>query len=135
MTRDFSLKNIYISNTYFITVMKPTLLILLTVFALTNVSGQTSQQETSDPEAYIRKESIGGKLDFYKLLENEKEGFLIQEGGVAYNKKDFAIYLWGKKVKQLGIRSSKKAAKLWEEIQKRELTDPEKKALIAGYDS
>jgi hypothetical protein len=115
--------------------MKPTLLILLTVFALTNVSGQTSQQETSDPEAYIRKESIGGKLDFNKVLENEKESFLIQEGGVAYNKKDFAIYLWGKKVKQLGIRSSKKAAKLWEEIQKRELTDPEKKALIAGYDS
>lgn len=91
-------------------------------------------EEIKDPEEYIKKETIGGKLDFKIALEKETTPFFLQDG-VAYNKKDFAIYLWGKKVKMLGISSAKKAAKLWEEINNRELTTPEKKALEKGFDS
>jgi len=92
------------------------------------------EEEIKDPIEYIKKETIGGKLDFNKILEKETQTLIVYEG-VAYNKKDFAIYLWGKKVRLLGISSSKKAAKLWEEIYNRTLTDLEKKALISGFDS
>lgn len=102
---------------------------------INQITGDGKQtEEIKDPEEYIKKETIGGKLDFDKTLENEKTPFFLYDG-IAYNKKDFAIYLWGKKVKMLGISSIKKAAKLWEEINKRELTTPEKKALKNGFDS
>ncbi len=94
----------------------------------------TPEEEIKDPIEYIKKETIGGKLDFNKLLEKESQALFLFDG-VAYNKKDFAIYLWGKKVKTLGFGSSKKATKLWEEINNRPLTDPEKKALVSGYNS
>lgn len=94
----------------------------------------TPEEEIKDPIEYVKKESIGGKLDFNKILENETQSLFLYDG-VTYNKKDFAIYLWGKKVKILGISSSKKAIKLWEEINKRKLTSPEKKALVSGFDS
>lgn len=90
--------------------------------------------EIKDPEDYIKKETIGGKLDFNKVLEKETTPFFLDDG-IAYSKKDFAIYLWGKKVKTLGISSAKKASKLWEEIYNRELTSPEKRALEKGFDS
>ncbi len=93
-----------------------------------------NKEEIKDPVAYIKKETIGGKLDFNLLLEKETQGLFIYDG-VAYNKKDLAIYLWGKSVKNLGISSSKKAAALWEEINKRPLTDPEKKALTSGFNN
>lgn len=92
------------------------------------------EEEIKEPEEYIKKESIGGKLDFNKVLETENQSLFLYDG-IAYNKKDFAIFLWGKKVKTLGINSSKKATILWEEINKRELTAPERKALVAGFDS
>lgn len=91
-------------------------------------------EEMKDPVEYIKKETIGGKLDFNKVLENEKQSLFVYDG-IAYNKKDFAIYLWGKKVKMIGIKSSKKAIKLWEEINKRTLTEPERKALNNGFNS
>lgn len=94
----------------------------------------TPEEEIKDPMEYIRKETIGGKLDFNKLLEKEQRPMFLFDG-VAYSKKDFAIYLWGKKVKMLGISSSTKAVQLWEEIYSRNLTDPEKKALVSGYES
>lgn len=87
-----------------------------------------------DPIEYIKRETIGGKLDFNKVLEKEEQRLIVHDG-MAYNKKDFAIYLWGKKVKMIGIKSSKKATKLWEEINKRTLTSPEKKALVNGFKS
>ena len=71
---------------------------------------------------------------FDKILENESKTLFVYDD-VAYNKKDFAIYLWGVKVKMLGIKSSKKAVNLWEEIHKRKLSDAEKKALTKGFES
>jgi hypothetical protein len=97
-------------------------------------SGGKPTEEIKDPEEYIKKETIGGKLDFNKALEKETTPFFLYDG-IAYSKKDFAIYLWGKKVKTLGISSAKKASKLWEETYSRELTSPEKKALEKGFDS
>jgi len=94
----------------------------------------TPEEEIKDPIEYIKKETVGGKLDFNKVLDKETQSLFLYDG-VAYNKKDFAIYLWGKKVKMLGISSSKKATKLWEEINDRTLTAPEKKALVSGFDS
>lgn len=84
-------------------------------------------------EDYIRKETIDGKLDFKKIAEQEKAPFILYEQ-VMYNKKDFTILLWGKKVQTLGIKKLKKAIQLWEEINKRELTKPEKKALEKGFE-
>jgi hypothetical protein len=94
----------------------------------------TPEEEIKDPIEYIKKESIGGKLDFNKLLEKETQILFLYEE-IAYNKKDFAIFLWGKKIKMLGISSSKKATILWEEINNRTLTTPEKKALLNGFNS
>ena len=94
----------------------------------------SSGEEIKDPVVYIKQETIDGKLDFNKILENEKQSLFLHDG-IAYNKKDFAIYLWGKKVKMIGISSSKKATKLWEEINDRTLTTPEKKALVSGFQS
>jgi hypothetical protein len=90
------------------------------------------EEEIKDPVEYIKKETIGGELDFNKILEAQEQTLFLQDG-IAYNKKDFAIFMWGAKVKMLGIKSSKKAVQLWEEINKRSLTAPEEKALISGY--
>lgn len=84
------------------------------------------EEEIKDPVEYIKKETTGGKLDFNKVLEAENQSFFLYDG-VMYSKKDFAIYLWGRKVKMLGISSSKEAVKLWEGINNRTLTGPEKK--------
>ena len=94
----------------------------------------TPAEAIKDPIEYIKKETIGGEIDFNKVLEKETQTMFLYDG-VAYNKKNFAIYLWGKKVNMLGMDSSKKATKLWEEINNRSLTNEEKKALISGFDS
>src|SRR5256885_228588 len=115
--------------------MKRITLFILASFLLTTVFGQLNtkaneiaRQLSADtvknidnPEEYIRKETIGGKLDFNKVLENENSSLFLCDG-FAYNKKDFTIFLWGKKVKLLGVSSAKKATQLWEEINNRELT-------------
>lgn len=100
----------------------------------TQIVNGGNNEESKNPIEYIEKESIGGKLDFNKILEKEEQGLFVYDG-MAYNKKDFAIYLWGKKVKIIGIKSSKKATILWEEINDRTLTEPEKKALVNGFKS
>jgi hypothetical protein len=92
------------------------------------------EEEIKDPIQYIKKETIGGKLDFNKVLEAEKQSLFLYDG-VAYNKQELAIYLWGKKVKKLGVSSSRKATKLWEEINNKTLEENEKKALLSGFES
>jgi hypothetical protein len=83
---------------------------------------------------YIKKESLGGSLDFKKILEKDEHAFFLY-GAVAYSKKDFAIFLWGKKVKDLGLTSSKKAVELWQELYSHQLTSPEERALVRGFDT
>jgi hypothetical protein len=110
---------------------------LITIIGLILATSSFSQSEnstepTEDPIAYIKQETIGGKLDFNQVLDREKKALYVYDG-IAYHKKDFAIFLWAQAVKRKGISSSKKAAKLWEEINKRELTGPEEKALKKGF--
>jgi len=94
-----------------------------------------AENQNTNPTEYIKKESIeGGMLDFNKTLEAKNQTLFLYDG-IAYNKKDFAIYLWGKKVKSLGVNNEKTATKLWEEINNRVLTEPEEKALIKGFNS
>lgn len=91
-------------------------------------------QPMEHPEAFIKAETIGGKLDFNKVLEKEDQQFFLYDD-VAYNKKDFAIFLWGQTVHQLGVSSVTNAVSLWEEIYGRKLTAPEEVALKKGFAS
>lgn len=98
------------------------------------LTGVEKQEKSSkNIEEFIRKESIGGQLDFSKTLDSEKGSMLLHEG-IAYSKKDFSIYMWAKTVKKLGVESSKRAIELWQEINSKELTSSEKKALEHGFD-
>ena len=101
--------------------------------------GQTSTIQSDsvvnvDPVEYIKKETIGGKLDFNLVLEKDNKALYLYDR-VAYNKNDFDIFLWGQAVKSHGVSGIKKAAKLWEEINGRELTTLEKKALTKGIET
>jgi hypothetical protein len=83
---------------------------------------------------YIKTESVGGKLDFKIALEKEgKSKTLTIYKGIAYNPKDYSILLWGHAVKKLGIKKIIEATTLWESINKREMTKPEKTALENGF--
>ncbi|HEY3430874.1 MAG TPA: hypothetical protein VGK39_09370 [Cyclobacteriaceae bacterium] len=113
------------------TIIISTIGLFLTTLTFGQVSDSVSKAE--DPIEFIKKETVGGKLDFGLTLEKENKGFYLHDG-IAYNKKDFAIFLWGQAVKRLGVPSSKKASELWTEINKRELTKPEKNALTRGFD-
>lgn len=98
------------------------------------VSELAKQLLNPDPIVYIKKESIGGKLDFAKSLEKQSQSS-YQINDVTYSKKEYAIYLWGKKVKQLQIKPVETATDLWQEIYKNKLSTSEKKALLAGYNN
>lgn len=105
--------------------------ILIIVVLLTSYLSN-SQEITKEQLNYIKEESIGGKLDFELKMKDDESAFYLYDR-IAYNRKDFGILLWGAAVKKAGISSHKKAIKLWEEIQNRKLTKPEKKALIKGF--
>lgn len=105
------------------------------LFTLLIFTGIFSFAQQADVENYIKKESIGGKLDFTKNVEREYATPFIRFGDTIYNKKDFTILLWAAKVRALGIESLDKTIILWENINRRSLTDPEKKALKTGFES
>lgn len=89
--------------------------------------------ENSNLENYIKTESKGGKLDFKNTVE-KYEGAFINFDGILYNKKDFAILMWAAAVKKTGITEINKAQSLWQEINERDLTEPELKALRKGFE-
>ncbi|MDR2237834.1 MAG: hypothetical protein LBE92_17055 [Chryseobacterium sp.] len=95
---------------------------------------KNNDSESLTIEEYIKAESKGGKLDFKKTVE-EYNGFFINFDGIMYNKKDFAILMWGAAVKQAGITELDKAQLLWQKIYERNLSEPELKALRKGFES
>lgn len=106
-----------------------------TCFAQSDTLATANQtQKVSNASEYIKKESLGGSLDFKKILEKDEHAFFLY-GNFAYSKKDFAIFLWGKKVKDLGLTSAKKAVELWQELYSHQLTSPEERALVRGFDT
>jgi predicted transcriptional regulator YdeE len=87
------------------------------------------KEKIENPKEYIKKETIGGKLDFSKLY-------------VGYGAKNaqhkaylYSIATWTYAVKDLGIRKEKDIIKLWEEIYKRKMKKDEKKAIELGLKS
>lgn len=107
--------------------------LLIIVFISTGVF--TFAQQT-DKEVYIKKESIGGKLDFSKRIEEKySDAPFVKFGDTLYNKKDFTILIWAANVRTVGAESFDQAVKLWEEINKRSLAEPEKKALKTGFEA
>jgi len=106
------------------------LIFVMAVFCHNFVFGQDSKITKNDsiknPIEYIKKETIGGKLDYSKML-------------VGYGAKDakyktylYSIAMWTHAVKDMGISRKKDIIKLWEEIYKRKMTTDEKKAVIMG---
>ncbi|REC53611.1 hypothetical protein DRF62_12895 [Chryseobacterium piscium] len=94
----------------------------------------SQKADKEDIKKTIKTESIGGRMDFSKMVEEKYSSApLIGFGNTLYNKKDFAILLWGAKVKNLGIESMDEALKLWGEIHNKKLTTPESKALKVGF--
>ncbi|MCI3936231.1 hypothetical protein MQX03_03420 [Chryseobacterium aahli] len=92
--------------------------------------------QQNDKEAYIKKESIGGKLDFTKRIEEKyRNETSISFGKEHFMKKDYAVLLWAANVRALGIESFNQATKIWEETYKRSLTEPETKALKTGFEA
>lgn len=89
--------------------------------------------ENFNIEEYIKTESKGGKLDFKNTVE-KYDGSFINFKGILYNKKDFAILMWGAAVKKTGLKELNKVQLLWQEINERELTEPELKALQKGFE-
>jgi hypothetical protein len=53
----------------------------------------------------------------------------------SYNKKSYSYLLWGRAVKIIGIKTFPEAIKLWEEINKREITKKERTPMWLGYDN
>lgn len=106
------------------------------LISITNTFGQTEQsiynQDKKTVLEYFRTESIGGKLDFELKMKNDEAPFYRIENTL-YNRKDFGILLWAQAIKRTNQFSIKKASKLWEEIKKRKLTKPEKKAFKKGF--
>lgn len=108
---------------------------LLTVFiTVLFINIGTSQTVEQTPTEFIKTESIGGKLDFKKTLEEEgKANTFHLFDGVAYSSRGYALILWGKAVNRLGISSLKEAAALWESIYASELSKADFKALKKGF--
>lgn len=107
---------------------------ILFIFLILIGSSVSAQQ--SDKENYIKTESIGGKLDFVKKVDEKyKDSPMIVFGDTAYNKKDFAILLWAANVRNLGMESLDQTAKMWEEIYKKSLNNSENKALKTGFEA
>jgi hypothetical protein len=110
--------------------MKKLLLILLVSTSVFTFAQQ------NDKEAYIKKESIGGKLDFTKRIEEKyRNETSIPFGKEHFSKKDYAILLWAANVRTAGIESFDQAAKIWEEVNKKSLSEIEKKALKTGFEA
>jgi len=115
--------------------MKYFLYISFLIFS-TTIFSQTEQniynQNKETILEYFRNETIGGKLDFEANLKDDEAPF-YRIGNILYNRKDYGILLWALAVKKTQKFSKKEAMKLWEEIKKRKLTKPEKKAFNKGY--
>lgn len=108
--------------------------ILFFLLISTSVFTFAQKADKEDIKKTIKTESIGGRMDFSKMVEEKYSSApFLRFGDTLYNKKDFAILLWGAKVKNLGIESMDEALKLWEEIHNKKLTTPESKALKVGF--
>lgn len=92
----------------------------------TSNSELKENEKIENPREYIKKETIGGKLDFKKLYVG------YGEENAEYKVYLYSIATWTYAVKDLGIEKKDEIIKLWEEIYKRKMTEDEKKAVDLG---
>ena len=107
------------------------LIALTTVMLAQTLDKQNAKK--ADVIAYIKRETIGGKLDFRYVLKNPSQ-VITDDNGVRFNKNDYYVLLWGRAVRDLGLESSDQAARLWEDIHAQKLTGPQRTALRIGFD-
>ena len=106
-------------------------LVIITTVIFTQ-SIDKKKEAIADTIEYIKKETIGGKLDFASVLK-ETDGLLIDHNGVRFNINDYYVFLWGQAVSDLGLETSEKAVRLWEKIHGKKLTSPQRTALRIGF--
>jgi hypothetical protein len=105
------------------------------VLAQTASGGPAAPATTpADVEAYVRTATAtkGGELDFDKLLATKKQTMFLHDGNM-YNKREYALVLWGMRVKALGLTSAEQACSLYSSASRRALSPAEKQALLNGF--
>jgi len=107
------------------------LIIITTVMFAQTINKE--KNKLADTIEYIKRETIEGKLDFTSVLK-ETDYPTIEHNGVRFNKNDYFVFLWGQAVNDLGLESSEKASRLWEEIHGKKLTAPQRTALRIGFE-
>lgn len=110
------------------------ILTCLLLFFCSPLFSQLVAPPVSVEEFVIEESKPGGKLDFDSVLALKSDVFYAYDG-VMYNRKHFAILLWGGAVKIAGLMKAKDAIKVWQQIHQRDMTGPEKKALKAGFNA
>ena len=71
-------------------------------------------------------------MDFDLKLK-DKKGILFLFDGVAYDKEDFAILLWGLAAKKINMKDLKTSIMTWEKIYNKTLNGHQLKAFKKGY--
>jgi hypothetical protein len=92
----------------------------------TSNSKLEEREKIENPREYIKKETIGGKLDYSKLYVG------YGEKNAEYKAYLYSIATWTYAVKDLGIKKKEEILKLWEEIHKRKMKNDEKLAVDLG---
>ncbi|WP_133256847.1 hypothetical protein [Hymenobacter edaphi] len=87
-------------------------------------------------EAYVRTATTtkGSELDFDKMLATKKQTVFLHNGSM-YSKREYALVLWGLRVKALGVASAERACALYAGATNRSLSPAEKQALTDGFES
>ena len=107
------------------------LIVVTTVMIAQNLDkGKTKSTDTIE---YIKRETIGGKFDFRYILKNP-DVVIVHDDGTRFNKNDYYVFLWGRAVSDLGLKSTDNAARLWEQIHAQKLTNPQRTALKIGFE-
>lgn len=94
---------------------------------------EKAQKAQQALDAYVLKESVGGKMDFSIALIDEPNNKLFLMDGIAFSKKDYLVYLWAQASKELGIDSMKRAVALWEQAYQVKLKKDELAAFKKGF--
>lgn len=88
----------------------------------------------AEVEAYVRSATKGGEMDFDKILAAKKQTMFLHDGAM-YNKREYALVLWGLRAKALGVTSAERACAVYAQASSRPLSPADKRALISGFDS
>jgi len=89
-------------------------------------------EKITNPIEFAEKESVNGSMDF-ELKLKDKKGILFIFDGIAYNKEDFTILLWGLAAKKIIMEDLKTSIMTWEKIYNKKLKGHQLKAFKKGY--